>query len=165
MSDEEAGVEFQDSAGAEAFAAEAPEAEGGKPGELEPWVTELIGRVGAGASLNTNDKARLLVALQLQAQHHAAALQSQSEVAAAKVARAQSLQSAEILKQLHAVQESSAKEIAAVKAELEAVKRGKEDDLEPEHREFVPRAKTLTGLMYATFLVSLGAACGIGPCG
>ena len=91
MSDEEAGVEFQDSAGAEAFAAEAPEAEGGKPGELEPWVTELIGRVGAGASLNANDKARLPVALQLQAQHHAAALQSQSEVAAAKVARAQSL--------------------------------------------------------------------------
>ena len=71
MSDEEAGVEFQDSAGAEAFAAEAPEAEGGKPGELEPWVTELIGRVGAGASLNPNDKIRLPVALQLQAQHHA----------------------------------------------------------------------------------------------
>ena len=59
MSDEEAGAEFQDSAGAEAFAAEAPEAEGGKPGELEPWVTELIGRVGAGASLNTNDKLRV----------------------------------------------------------------------------------------------------------
>ena len=137
MSDEEAGAVFQDSAGAEA-----PEAEGGKPGELEPRVTELIGRVGAGASLNPNDKARLPVALQLQAQHHAAALQSQSEVAAAKVARAQSLQSAEILKQLHAVQESSAKEIAAVKAELEAVKRGKEEDLEPEHREFVPRAKS-----------------------
>ena len=34
MSDEEAGVEFQDSAGAEAFAAETPEAEGGKPGEI-----------------------------------------------------------------------------------------------------------------------------------
>ena len=34
MSDEEAGVVFQDSAGAEAFAAEAPEAEGGKPGEF-----------------------------------------------------------------------------------------------------------------------------------
>ena len=114
MSDEEAGVEFQDSAGAEAFAAEAPEAEGGKPGELEPWVTELIGRVGAGASLNANDKARLPVALQLQAQHHVVALQSQSEAVVAKVARAQSLQSAEILKQLHAVQESSAKEIAAV---------------------------------------------------
>lgn len=30
----------------------------------------------------------------------------------------------------------------APKAELEAVKRGKEDDLEPEHREFVPRAKS-----------------------
>ena len=83
MSDEEAGVVFQDSAGAEAFAAEAPEAEGGKPGELEPWVTELIARVGAGAALSANDKARLPVALQLQAQHHAAALQSQSEAAAA----------------------------------------------------------------------------------
>ena len=115
MSDEEAEVEFQDSVGGEVFAAEPPEAEGGKPGELEPWVIELIGRVGDGESLSTNDKARLPVALQLQAQHHAVALQSQSEAAAAKVARAQSLQSAEILKQLHAVQESSAKEIAAVK--------------------------------------------------
>jgi hypothetical protein len=61
MSDEEAGAEFQDSAGAEAFAAEAPEAEGGKPGELETWVTDLIGRVGEGASLSANDKARLPV--------------------------------------------------------------------------------------------------------
>ena len=49
MSDEEAGVVFQDSAGAEAFAAEAPEAEGGKPGELEPysrwiWGSQLSGK-------------------------------------------------------------------------------------------------------------------------
>lgn len=124
---------------------ESPAAEGDPAaaveGTLDQWVLELIARVGAGEALNANDKARLPVALQLQAQHHATALQAQAEAAAAKVARAQSQQSAEILKQLHAVQASSTKEIAAVKAELEAVKRGKEEDLEPEHREFVPRAK------------------------
>ena len=64
MSDEEGEVEFVDTSGVEELDAAAPAA---AEGELDPWITELIARVGVGASLSANDKARLPVALQLQA--------------------------------------------------------------------------------------------------
>lgn len=135
MSDEEVEEEFSDTAGEEG---DPPAAEWGVP-PLDAWIVELVAKVGASRKLSEADQLRLPTALQLQNQHAIAVQQAKAEAAAQKVAEQQSARDSEILKQLSAVKEESSSKIAALEAELAAVKRGKEEDVEPQFREFVER--------------------------
>ena len=135
MSEEEVEEEFSDTAGEEG---DPPAAEWGVP-PLDAWIVELVAKVGASRKLSEADQLRLPTALQLQNQHAIAVQQAKAEAAAQKVAEQQSARDSEILKQLSAVKEESSSKIAALEAELAAVKRGKEEDVEPQFREFVER--------------------------
>ena len=106
---------------------------------LDAWIVELVAKVGASRKLSEADQLRLPTALQLQNQHAIVVQQAKAEAAAQKVAEQQSARDSETLKQLSAVKEESSSKIAALEAELAAVKRGKEEDVEPQFREFVER--------------------------
>ena len=135
MSEEEVEEEFSDTTGEEG---DPPAAEWGVP-PLDAWIVELVAKVGGSRKLSEADQLRLPTALQLQNQHAIVVQQAKAEAAAQKVAEQQSARDSEILKQLSAVKEESSSKIAALEAELAAVKRGKEEDVEPQFREFVER--------------------------
>jgi hypothetical protein len=111
-----------------------------QPAEQE-WVEEILGRLAAGESLNAGDQRRAVYAQQLQAQQFSAQQQARAEAAAQRVAREAALGQKEVLQQLAAVKQASAAEVAALRAELDEVKKGKEEDTEPAFREFVSRSK------------------------
>ena len=145
VSEEEGGAEPASPAAAPAAAAAGPAATAFAPVPsvegVDDWVTDLLDRLASGSKLTSADSARVPYATQLQQQFFTASQQAKAEVSAARLARTAAQGQQEILQQLAAVKRQSVDDLAAVRKELEEVKRGKEEDTEPAHREYVPRSK------------------------
>jgi hypothetical protein len=124
-----------------------PEAEAPSPAPgvapLADWVEELLGRLAAGDRLSASDTARVPYATQLQGQYAARQLQAQAAAAQAATDRAARVTAGqhqrELVAELRKQGSEHRQEITALRRELDEVRRGKEEDAEPGHREYVER--------------------------